>query len=79
MGNECPIKFARSHLRYLDEEYLKRNRVGKYTTLTTSKDLSVRRNKLRTALLLIDTYESNKVKEISRVYFNGLRPISLEE
>ena len=74
MTGECPIKFAKSHLRYLDDQYLKRNREGKKDTLTTSKDLQVRRRKLRASLLLIDKYESNEQQEISKVYFRGLKP-----
>ncbi|MAZ97644.1 MAG: hypothetical protein CMP53_09005 [Flavobacteriales bacterium] len=74
MEGECPIMFAKSHLRYLDEQYLKRNREGTHTTLTTSKDLQVRRRKLRASLMLVDKYASYNQTEVSRVYFKGLTP-----
>jgi len=73
MEGECPIMFAKSHLRYLDEQYLKRNREGRRDTLTTSKYLQVRRTKIRNSLLLVDKYTSNRT-EISKVYFRGLAP-----
>lgn len=73
MEGECPIMFAKSHLRYLDEQYLKRNRGGRRHTLTTSKYLQVRRTKIRNSLLLVDKYTSNRT-EISKVYFRGLAP-----
>ena len=66
--------FAKSHLRYLDEQNLKRNREGTKNTLTISKDLQVRRTKLRASLMLVDKYASDNRTEVSRVYFKGLTP-----
>ena len=74
MEGECPIMFAKSHLRYLDEQNLKRNREGRRNTLTTSKDLQVRRTKLRASLMLVDKYASDNRTEVSNVYFRGLTP-----